>query len=114
MCTPGMIRHQGFTVREKTAHLIYTMSIHQVLERQRCRIVHAFSERYQDTLVMDPKAATRITSRRDGRMDGNIGRMNESILLSFVAVFQTHVCGRRERAYKRESKEVTIPEITFP
>jgi len=38
-------------------------------------------------------------------MNGNIGRVNESIMVSFVVVFQTHVHGRRERAYRPESEE---------
>ncbi len=38
-------------------------------------------------------------------MNGNIEWVNESIILSFVVVFQTHVHGRRERAYRQESNE---------
>jgi hypothetical protein len=38
-------------------------------------------------------------------MNGNIEWVNESIMLSFVVVFQTHMHRRRERAYGRESEE---------
>jgi len=47
---------------------------------------------------------TRITPRRDGSRNGNIGTMNESITLSFAVVFQAE-CLPGERVFRQESGE---------
>jgi hypothetical protein len=46
-------------------------------------------------------------------MNGNIGRMNESILLSFAVAFQIHACLEEEGAHKRESEQ-DHPGIQVP
>jgi hypothetical protein len=38
-------------------------------------------------------------------MNGNIGRMNESIVFSFAVIFQAHACLEEERVHKRESEQ---------
>jgi hypothetical protein len=45
-------------------------------------------------------------------MNGNIGRMNESILLSFAVIFQIYVC-LEKRGDTSERANKTIPESGF-